>query len=142
MGEEQKRPEDILQAAIEELREIPTEENLWQVLIAFQGHSFYTVSGLPFQYTLKSGRNGELTKELWIDRRENSKSLAWSSVRLAFQNALKKKNEIIVRPKGLGDIRGVSYIYPIFWKIGMIQVPEKISAKLDGLYHTADGEDK
>ena len=40
-----------------------------------------------FYYSLKTGRNGELTKELWVNRRENSKSLAWSSVVLAFQHA-------------------------------------------------------
>ncbi|WP_155513393.1 hypothetical protein [Blautia obeum] len=40
---------------------------------------------MPFSYKIKIGRNGELTKELWIDRRENSKSLTWSSVLLAFE---------------------------------------------------------
>lgn len=42
--------------------------------------------GLPFQYKLKVGRNGRFTKELWVDRREDSKSLAWSSVKLAFHS--------------------------------------------------------
>ena len=47
------------------------------------------------------------TKELWIDRREKSKSLAWSSVLLALKNI---KGEVVDRPKALGDIRGVTYI--------------------------------
>ena len=39
------------------------------------GVKFKTYSGLPFTYEIKKGRNGEYTKELWIDRREKSKSL-------------------------------------------------------------------
>ena len=40
------------------------------------GVRFKTYSGLPFSYEVRKGRNGEYTKELWIDRREKSKSLA------------------------------------------------------------------
>ena len=53
---------------------------------------------------MRKGRNGEYTKELWIDRREKSKSLAWSSVLLALGNI---KEKVVERPKALGDIRGV-----------------------------------
>ena len=86
------------------------------------------MSGLPFSYTIKRGRNGELTKELWIDRRENSKSLAWSSICLAFLSALKIKEAN--RPKALGDIRGVSYIYPMLWRFGVLQVPPEAEEKM------------
>lgn len=30
-------------------------------------------------------------------------------------------------PKSLGDIRGVSYLYPIFYQIGLIEVPDGTS---------------
>ena len=60
------------------------------------------------------------TKELWIDRREKSKSLAWSSVLLALKNM---KGEVIDRPKALGDIWGVTYIYGMFCRFGLINVP-------------------
>ena len=50
---------------------------------------FKTYSGLPFTYEIRKGRSGEYTKELWIDRREKSKSLAWSSVLLALGNIKK-----------------------------------------------------
>ena len=43
-----------------------------------KGVCFKTYSGLPFTYEIRKGRNGQYTKELWIDR-----------------------------PKALGDIRGV-----------------------------------
>ena len=85
---------DQMRNAIDNLKNTCTEENLWQAIIIFQNYPFYTASGLPFHYTLKSGRNGELTRELWVNRRENSKRLAWSSVVLAFQHARQISEEI------------------------------------------------
>ena len=63
------------------LHENHDEQHLWDCIVAFEGYPFQTISGLPFSYQLKTGRNGELTKELWIDRRENSKSLACADKR-------------------------------------------------------------
>jgi len=84
---------------------------------------FKTYSGLPFSYEIKKGRNGEYTKELWIDRREKSKSLAWSSVMKAFEKTAGKP--MVPRPKALGDIRGVSYLYGMFYQFGLIEIPSK-----------------
>ena len=84
--------------AMKRWRADPTEENFWGVVLAYEGVKFKTYSGLPFSYEIKKGRNGEYTKELWIDRRENSKSLAWSSVLLALKNI---KEEVVERPKEL-----------------------------------------
>ena len=106
--------EKLKQKLIEAVKagdENQASELLWQLVIDCQNCPFKTVSGLPFSYTIKRGRNGELTKELWIDRRENSKSLAWSSIRLAFSNAMKIKSAD--RPKALGDILVISIIYAI-----------------------------
>lgn len=118
--------------AVGKLKSEKSEAALWETIVAFCGESFLTSSGLPFCYTLKVGRNGEFTKELWIDRRENSKSLSWSSVVLAFKKALEMSGEIIPGPKSLGNIRGVSYIYPLLWKFGVISVPECIELKMSG----------
>lgn len=120
--------------ALAVLHETMTEDALWSCITAFQEYPFHTASGLPFQYTLKKGRNGKLTHELWIDRREGSKSLTWSSVRLAFQNVKEMRENgerpFVERPKGLGDIRGVSYIYPLFMRFGLIEVPEKFAGNM------------
>ena len=105
----------------------PTEENFWGVVLAYAGVKFKTYSGLSFSYEIKKGRNGEYTKELWIDRRENSKSLAWSSIVLALKNI---KGEVIDRPKALGDIRGVTYIYGMFYRFGLIDVPDEVKEKM------------
>ena len=109
--------------AMKRWRDDPTEENFWGVVVAYAGVKFKTYSGLPFSYEIKKGRNGEYTKELWIDRRENSKSLAWSSVLLALNN-IKEVGAVVDRPKALGDIRGVTYIYGMFYRFGLINMPE------------------
>lgn len=116
--EENENEEDIIEA-------------LWKTLIAFQNYPFYTLSGLPFSYSLKTGRDGNYTKELFIDRRKNSKSLSWSSVVRVFQNVLRLQKEqgkvpFMKGPKSLGDIRGVSYLYPVFYQIGLIDIPDRV----------------
>ena len=113
--------------AMKRWRANPTEENFWGVVVSYAGVGFKTYSGLPFSYEVRKGRNGEYTKELWIDRWEKSKSLAWSSVLLALKNI---KGEVVDRPKALGDIRGVTYIYGMFYRFGLIDVPDKVKEKM------------
>ena len=113
--------------AMKRWRADPTEENFWSVILAYAGVRFKTYSGLPFTYEVRKGRNGEYTKELWIDRREKSKSLAWSSVLLALGNI---KGKVVDRPKALGDIRGVTYIYGMFYRFGLIDVPDEVKEKM------------
>ena len=115
--------------AVRKLRTEPTEEHLWEVVLLYAGVRLKTYSGLPFTYEIRKGRNGQYTKELWIDRRENSKSLAWSSVLLALGN-IKKVGEVVERPKALGDIRGVTYIYGMFYRFGLINVPDEAKEKM------------
>ena len=113
--------------AMKRWRTNPTEENFWGVVLAYAGVGFKTYSGLPFTYEVRKGRNGEYTKELWIDRWEKSKSLAWSSIILALENI---KGEVVDRPKALGDIRGVTYIYGMFYRFGLIDVPDEVKEKM------------
>lgn len=115
--------------AVRKLRTEPTEEHLWEVVLLYAGVRFKTYSGLPFTYEIRKDRNVQYTKELWIDRRVNSKSLAWSSVLLALGH-IKKVGEIVERPKALGDIRGVTYIYGMFYRFGLINVPDEAKEKM------------
>lgn len=116
--------------AVMRLKADPNEENLWKCLVAFQGYPFKTYYGLSFRYTIHKGRNNDYTRELFIGCREKSKSLSWSSVRLAFHNV--EGQPMIRRPKALGDIRGVSYIYGIFYRFGLIQVPSEVEKSMNG----------
>ena len=115
--------------AVRKLRTEPTEEHLWEVVLLYAGVRLKTYSGLPFTYEIRKGRNGQYTKELWIGRRENSKSLAWSSVLLALGH-IKKVGEIVERPKALGDIRGVTYIYGVFYRFRLIDVSDEAKEKM------------
>ena len=112
------------------------KERLWDAVVESQGYPFHTVSGLPFTYKLKRGRNGEYNRELEVNRRKESKTLVWSSVMLAFDNALAMKGTAVERPKALGDIRGVTYIYSILYRFGVIAAPDEVALKmgLKGLY--------
>ena len=47
---------------------------------------------------------------------------------LAFRN-IHKIGEVVERPKALGDIRGVTYIYGMFYRFGLIEMPEKVKNK-------------
>jgi len=104
---------------------------LWRGIVLFQKYPFHTFTGLPFSYTLKIGKGGEYTKELLVNRRNKSKSLTWSSVELALEEALKQRGKIIKKPKDIGDIRGISYLYPIFYRIGLIDIPEQVATKIE-----------
>lgn len=97
--------------------------------MAYQGERFHTCSGLPFTYVLHRGSSGTYTRELWINCQEESKSLAWSSVALAFRN-LGVPGRLMSRPRALGDIRGVSCIYGIFYRLGLITVPGLTEEKM------------
>lgn len=39
---------------------------------------------------------------------------------------------MVDRPKALGDIRGVTYIYAMFYRFGLIDVPDEVKEKMEG----------
>jgi hypothetical protein len=115
-------------------------EALWEAVIACQGDSFFTSSGLPFSYVVRRRKNGEYSGELIVSRKDHSKTLTKSSVMLAFERVLAQTElsgggqmpPAFKGPKAIGQIFGISYIYSIFWKMGLIRVPETITHKLKG----------
>ena len=129
---ERVRNYKLRKSAVEIITAAPTEEHLWDCIVAFQHYPFRTVTGLPFSYILKIGRNGEYTREFFIDRRENSKSLVWSSVRMAFEKASEMEGVVLTRPKELANVRGVNYSFSLLWRFGMIAAPEDVEKKLKG----------
>ena len=38
---------------------------------------------------------------------------------------------MVDRPKALGDIRGVAYIYAMFYRFGLIDAPQKAKEKME-----------
>lgn len=120
------------------------DELLWRTVFMFQDFPFYTSSGLSFSYQVKRKRNGEYSGELLVSRKESSKTLTKSSVLLAFHKVLEDISvgeksggkELLLHeykgPKAIGQIFGVSYVYSLFWRLGLIKVPEKVEEKLSG----------
>ena len=50
---------------------------------------------------------------------------------LAYEKIRELDGQIVEKPKNIGDIRGISYIYPIFYRFGLIDVPEKVAARME-----------
>ena len=115
--------------SVKKLRDELNGKNLWEVILLYQNMKIKTYSGLIFSYEVKKGKNGEYTKELWVNRKEKSKSISWSSVLLAL-NHIKEIGAIVERPKALGDLFGVTYIYGMFYRFGIIDVPIKVKDKM------------
>lgn len=152
------RPNNIRKKAIEELHEKIIENSyaggdtdvdtaLWKVVIVYQNYLFCTSSGLPFSYIVKCKKNGEYSGELIVSRKEGSKTLTRSSVLLAFHTVLESmtivdvydtdgnSSKILVLseyrgPKSIGQIFSISYVYSLFWKWGLIRVPEQVERML------------
>lgn len=118
------------QKAVADLFNDECEDNLWKAIIAFQKYPFHTSSGLSYVYEIKKGRNGGYNKEMIVNRRKESKTIVWSSIRMAFNNAKMMKGTVVAKPKALGDIRGISYIYPLLFRFGLIAVPENTAKKM------------
>ncbi|MCD8221324.1 MAG: hypothetical protein LUD07_03835 [Clostridiales bacterium] len=105
-----KQMELMQQNAAYAFREVPTFENLWELIIQYQSHPFRTVKGLTFTYEIHGG-------EMRVSRKE--KTITKSSVKIAFQRA--KASEGITGPKKLG-VFGASYLYPVFMELGVIRM--------------------
>ena len=124
-----KAEKECKSAVVSALQINPNEDTLWDCILAFRQETFHTVSGLEFSYDLKIGRNGEYTKELWISRREGSKPLTISTILLALNEAVRRKDECFRGPKNLLKVRGISYIYGMFLQWGLVK---DVSSVKDG----------
>ena len=90
------------------------DQMLWNVLLMHENFAFVTARGLKFKFKIKGG-------ELFVNRKENSKSLTKSSIFMAFHNAIRLQYQdgFVKGPKKLGTF-GASYLYAIFIKFGII----------------------
>ena len=75
------------------------------------------------EYKAKSGGQGMAKKMHGAD------GAAVEAMRRAFES-VNIKGEVVERPKALGDIRGVTYIYGMFYRFGLINVPDEVKEKM------------
>ena len=107
---------------VEKLKVDLSKEALWETVEAFQGIPFRTAgNGLLFSYVLSTGKGGSFAKDLIVSQGENSKTLSWSSVCQVFERAKEERGEIAFEAKALGDNEGISYIYALFLKWGLMK---------------------
>lgn len=113
--------ETLITEAIAELQSIiykedfeKVEKQLWRTLLLLEDHPFQTAKGLSYFYKIKGN-------EIFFSRKE--KSVTRASVNIALKKAieLQKEGVIIKGPKMLKSF-GASYLYPIFIKIGVINL--------------------
>ena len=102
------------------------DEALWDALTALQGETFFTAKGLSYTYLIRERRDGEVSGEMFISRKE--KSLTQSTVCMAFHKAL-ELGGVVTGPKKLGTF-GASYLYPVFIRLGVIRRPERDQTSL------------
>lgn len=104
---------------LKKLHEDGAEETLWDAIVLFEGYPFHTVKNLEFQYTVSGG-------EIFIDRKQKSKSITKSTVLMAYANArrLMAETGFVKGPKKL-ETFGASYLYPMFIHFGIIQTKER-----------------
>lgn len=118
-------------AAIELLHNKPDENILWSAIIAFQGYPFHTYSGIPFLYNIPMEKKGIYSKEVSVVCKNKRENLTWSYILWAYKKIHKSKENIIEKPDVIAAIQENSYIYPIFYRLGLIDVPEKIAKRME-----------
>jgi len=90
------------------------EDLLWNTLMLFEKQDFQTAKGLEFCYEIRG-------YEMFVDRKE--KSITRATVNMAFHKALEiqRTQGKVSGPKKLGTF-GASYLYPVFIRIGVIDI--------------------
>ncbi len=86
---------------------------LWETLLLFQNHVFFTVKKLDFCYTIRGN-------EMFVSRKDKSITRASVEMTLFKALSLQQNGGAVTGPKKLGTF-GASYLYPIFIRIGVIQ---------------------
>lgn len=102
------------QAALANLTRTASEDALWDVIVLHEGCPFYTFKNLEFTYRVSGG-------EIFIDRKQKSKSITKSTVFMAYRIAKQRMEEdgFVKGPKKL-ETFGASYLYPMFIHFGII----------------------
>lgn len=85
------------------------------MLVYLQGCVFLTAKGLKFTCKIKGG-------EMFVNRK--TKSITQATVFMAFRKAM-ELGGVVAGPKKLGTF-GASYLYPIFIRLGVIQLDAEL----------------
>ena len=95
---------------------MPTPQEVWAMLQAHEGETFYTAKGLPFHYLIHG-------RELFVNRKNKSITISTVANALARIEAREAAGEAITGPKKIGCY-GASYLYPVFLQLGILHLPQ------------------
>ena len=95
---------------------MPTPQEVWAMLQAHEGETFYTAKGLPFHYLIHG-------RELFVNRKNKSITISTVANALARIKAREAAGEAITGPKKIGCY-GASYLYPVLLQLGIIHLPQ------------------
>ena len=95
---------------------MPTPQEVWAMLQAHEGETFYTAKGLSFHYLIHG-------RELFVNRKNKSITISTVANALARIEAREAAGEAITGPKKIGCY-GASYLYPVFFQLGIIHLPQ------------------
>lgn len=95
---------------------MPTPQEVWAMLQAHEGETFYTAKGLPFHYLIHG-------RELFVNRKNKSITISTVANALARIKAREAAGEAITGPKKIGCY-GASYLYPVFLQLGIIHLSQ------------------
>ena len=95
---------------------MPTPQEVWAMLQAHEGETFYTAKGLPFHYLIHG-------RELFVNRKNKSITISTVANALARIKAREAAGEAITGPKKIGCY-GASYLYPVFLQLDIIHLPQ------------------
>lgn len=99
-----------------------TVRQLWNVIIAHEGETFYTASGLPFTYEIRGG-------EFFADRKK--KSITRATFEKAFEKIQLDFKQEIVGPKTL-NVFGAPYVWAVFAQLGIVDAQENHRIRTGG----------
>lgn len=94
---------------------MPTPQEVWAILQAHEGETFYTAKGLPFHYLIHG-------RELFVNRKNKSITISTVANALARIEAREAAGEAITGPKKIGCY-GASYLYPVLLALDVLERP-------------------
>ena len=114
--------------AIEQIRD---GESLWKCITLFQKYKFYTIEKTGFIYEVEEHDGDVGKKRIIIDREDIV--IPYSDILDAY-NRTKQMSvgqiPVIKTPEDFCGWKGSKYLYSIFYRFGLIEVPEAVRKRL------------
>lgn len=113
------------------VEQIQDSESLWQCITLFQRYKFYTIEKTGFIYEVEEYGTNTKNNSIIIDRDEMI--IPYSNI-LEVYNRTKQmavgEIPVVKKIEDFGDWKGSKYLYSIFYRFGLIDVPGNVRKRL------------